>query len=816
MTHEIDDPKWTTYALDELPGSERAELDTELRAFPDVRRFIEETREAAALIREAFALEPVTMLSARQRQAIEERARSAWPRPLRKRWGLLAIAAAAFIALAVPFWKHRSPKLQPTTVREGSPPKDRGPMSSAERTGAPAVRDTARLPKTPHKRVPIDREPSPLPDPRSLDFELPLYARSSSEPLRALLPPPVQPFEAPKSTGVLSGRLIDQTGSVIPGAAISIQHQATGATRKIVSDENGRFEVPDLPPGELRLDIALAGFKSIHRLVAIKAGEFREVDAVLEIGNVTETVTVTGEAPPIQTAVAETRARVKGPAFVGGSIRREKEIGERLGRRVGNDRKPQFRTEAYDQIVDNPFVRLTQVPRATFSIDVDTASYANVRRFLNEGRLPPNDSARIEEMVNYFRYHYPEPTGRDPIAIQIDSAQAPWSPEHRLVRIALRAKDIHLTRRPPSNLVFLIDVSGSMQPANKLPLLKSALRLLTEKLTENDRVSIVVYAGASGLVLPPTSGSDRDTVLHALAELEAGGTTNGASGIQLAYQVAQANFVTGGINRVILATDGDFNVGMTSQGELIRLIQEKAKTGVFLSVLGFGMGNYKDSTLEKLADKGNGNYAYIDTLNEARKVLVEQMSGTLITVAKDVKLQIEFNPVEASAYRLIGYENRVLNHEDFNDDLKDAGDIGAGHSVTAFFEIIPPGLPIPAANVDPLKYQTPARPNRTSGSRELLTAKLRYKEPDGQRSRLLEVSLRDSGASFAEADPDFRFAAAVAAFGMILRNSPYKGSASFESILEIAHASTGEDDGGYRKEFIQLVEKARALAAGGK
>jgi Ca-activated chloride channel family protein len=415
-------------------------------------------------------------------------------------------------------------------------------------------------------------------------------------------------------------------------------------------------------------------------------------------------------------------------------------------------------------------------------------------------------------MVNYFRYHYTEPKGKDPVAIRIDSASAPWSPEHRLVRIAIKAKEVDLLERSPSNLVFLIDVSGSMEPENKLPLLKSALRLLLDKLSEKDRISMVVYAGASGLVLPPTSGSDRPAILAALDRLQAGGSTNGASGIQLAYETAEANFITGGINRVVLATDGDFNVGITSQGDLIRLIQDKSKSGVFLSVLGFGMGNYKDSTLEKLADKGNGNYAYIDTLNEARKVLVEQMSGTLITVAKDVKLQIEFNPAEVGAYRLIGYENRALNHEDFNDDTKDAGDIGAGHAVTALFDVIPRGVPIPAASVDELKYQKPSRPNSAAGSRELLTIKLRYKEPDGKQSRLLEVPFLDTRKSFSQADQDFRFAASVAAFGMILRESPYKGNSRVEEVLEIARESLDGNEDGYKAEFIQLVEKARSIA----
>jgi Ca-activated chloride channel homolog len=473
--------------------------------------------------------------------------------------------------------------------------------------------------------------------------------------------------------------------------------------------------------------------------------------------------------------------------------------------------RPPFNTEAYDRITDNPFIRVSQDPLATFSIDVDTASYANVRRFINRNQLPPKDAVRIEEMVNYFTYDYPQPAGPHPILAQMEVASAPWSPQHRLVRIGIKGKDLNVNRRPASNLVFLIDVSGSMQPSEKLPLLKTAMKMLVENLTENDRVSMIVYAGASGMVLPPTSGDRKDVILRALDNLEAGGSTNGALGIQLAYSLAAENYIPRGTNRVILATDGDFNVGVTNQGDLIRLIEDKAKSGVFLSVLGFGLGNLKDSTLEKLADSGNGNYAYIDTLNEARKVLVEQMGGTLVTIAKDVKIQIEFNPAEVNAYRLIGYENRVLRNEDFNNDLKDAGDMGAGHTVTAMFEVVPAEVDIVVPGVDPLKYQTPSATVRSSSARETLTLKVRYKDPEGSESKLLEVPLVDSGKSFNSATTDFRFAASVAAFGMILRDSPYKGNTSIGAVLDIAEGSRGQDRNGYRAEFIGLVNRARSL-----
>ncbi len=473
--------------------------------------------------------------------------------------------------------------------------------------------------------------------------------------------------------------------------------------------------------------------------------------------------------------------------------------------------RPRFNTEAYDFISDNPFIRVDQDPRATFSVDVDTASYANMRRFLTLNQLPPKDSVRIEEMINYFTYDYPSPAGRHPVAAYPEVAAAPWNPEHRLVRIGIKGKDIDLTNRKPGNLVFLIDVSGSMDSPEKLPLLKSAMKLMIDNLNENDRIAIVVYAGSTGMVLPSTTGDRKGILLNALENLSAGGSTNGAAGIQLAYDAALSNFIKGGINRVVLATDGDFNVGVTNEGDLVRLIEEKAKSGVFLSVLGFGMGNYKDSTLEKLAGKGNGNYAYIDSLNEARKVLVEELGGTLMTIAKDVKIQIEFNPAEVNAYRLIGYENRILRHEDFNDDRKDAGDMGAGHTVTALFEVVPHGAAISLPSVDPLKYQQPPTPDVRVHAGEMLNIKLRYKEPDGTTSQLLEVPVADRHSGFEVASVDFRFAAAVASFGMILRESPYKAQSTLDAVIEIAAKSKGTDKNGYRDEFLNLARKARGL-----
>ncbi|MFZ5496694.1 MAG: YfbK domain-containing protein [Verrucomicrobiota bacterium] len=476
----------------------------------------------------------------------------------------------------------------------------------------------------------------------------------------------------------------------------------------------------------------------------------------------------------------------------------------------------EFSTETYGYRKDNDYQRVKDQPLSTFSVDVDTAAYANVRRFLNQGQRPPADAVRIEELVNYFSYHYTPPAGPAPFAAHLEVASAPWAPEHRLVRIGLKGREVSDAARPAANLVFLVDVSGSMQSPHKLPLVRQSLRLLVDKLRPDDRVALAVYAGSSGLALPSTPVSRKADILEAIDRLEAGGSTNGALGIHLAYDIAKANFIAGGVNRVILATDGDFNVGTTSEGELVRLVGEKAKSGVFLSVLGYGMGNLKDGTLEQLADKGNGNYAYIDSLAEARKALVEQAGGTLVTIAKDVKIQVEFNPAQVAAYRLIGYENRLLAKEDFNNDAVDAGEIGAGHTVTALYEVVPAGaeLPVETPAVDELKYQQVETPNakrQISNSGELLTVKIRYKEPAGDVSSKLEFALSDTGARFEEASQDFKFAAAVAAFGMALRDSPHKGSLTLADVSAWGRAGLGSDAGGQRGEFLGLVEKAQAL-----
>ena len=475
----------------------------------------------------------------------------------------------------------------------------------------------------------------------------------------------------------------------------------------------------------------------------------------------------------------------------------------------GDDYKSERQTggERYAEIAENPFLETMRAPLSTFSIDVDTASYANVRRYLNDGQLPPKDAVRIEELVNYFEYDYPQPIGDAPFSVNTESATAPWNRKHKIVSIGLQGKKVALEDTPPTNLVFLIDVSGSMNTADRLPLVKSGLRRLTEQLSAKDRVAIVVYAGTSGLVLNSTN--NRAAILNAIDNLEAGGSTNGGQGIQLAYKVALDNFIQGGNNRVILATDGDFNVGLQNDNELVSLIEAKRKTGIFLSVLGFGTGNTNDSMMEKLADKGNGNYAYIDSQEEARKALGEQVAGTLYTIAKDVKIQVEFNPAKVAGYRLIGYENRLLANKDFNDDTKDAGEIGAGHSVTALYEIVPAGQSIENDGIE-LKY-SPVAPSESSFNDELLTVKLRYKEPNGTQSKLLTQGLLDKGNSIENASDNLKFASAVAEFGMLLRGSRYKGNANFNNVGNLAQNSLGSDLKNYRSDFLDLVRKGNRL-----
>ena len=548
---------------------------------------------------------------------------------------------------------------------------------------------------------------------------------------------------AQTAVGTVTGSVKDPAGAAIAGVTVTIVGKGS-PPRTVLTDAQGEFRFQGLAAGDYTLTATLRGFAPFTTAVSVTAKAAR-VAIVLQAA---AAEFLQGPAATPAAADAYKSARELGRGMTGAvappGVLAPPPPGSPF-RSYPSQPRPPFNTETYDRIEDNAFRLVTQDPLSTFSIDVDTASYSNVRRFLNAGTLPPPDAVRIEELINYFRFDYRRPTvrlkpdttdgprdiARDaPFSVTTELAPCPWNPRHRLALVGLQARPLDTDHLPRRNLVFLLDVSGSMAPPDRLPLVRTAMRMLVDTLTAQDRIAIVVYAGASGLVLPSTSGAHKEAIHQAIARLEAGGSTNGAAGISLAYQVAQEHFVTGGINRVILATDGDFNVGVTNQGDLTRLIEEKRAGGVFLSVLGVGTGNVKDSTMEKLADKGNGNYAYLDSLHEARKVLVAEAGATLVTVAKDVKIQVEFNPSNVAAYRLIGYENRVLRNEDFNDDRKDAGEIGAGHTVTALYEIVPAGTEIDLPGIDPLKYQRPAAPATGAARDELMTVKLRYKAPD--------------------------------------------------------------------------------------
>lgn len=611
---------------------------------------------------------------------------------------------------------------------------------------------------------------------------------------------------AAQERGTIAITVVDSSG-VIPGAQVTI----TGPeTRSVFSNDRGEARFDGVRPGDYRVAIALAGWQTAHHSVKVAAGQIATLRALLQVATVQEAVTVAGGAAIVSgLSVASPPA----PPAAG--------YGAGVAGGLGGHWEPRWTPhrgrdeEKYKDPGENAFKSSSAEPLSTFSIDVDTASYANVRRFLNEGTLPPEGAVRIEELINYFKFDYPQPTGDDPFSITTDVAAAPWNPKHRLALVGLQGRAIVEKETPPRNLVFLIDVSGSMQPPDKLPLIKHGMQMLIDNLTARDRVAIVVYAGNSGLVLASTPGDRKERIRRALESLAAGGSTNGGDGIRLAYKMARENFIARGVNRVILATDGDFNVGVTTLNELERLIERERQSGVFLSVLGVGTGNINDATMELLADKGNGNYSYLDTMHEAHRVLVKEAGSTLITIAKDVKIQVEFNPRTVNAYRLIGYENRMLRDQDFNDDRKDAGEIGAGHSVTAIYEVVPAGVEIDRPTVDALKYSAPSAPPPPPRSApgkydgELMTVKLRYKAPDGDVSRLISATIANRVSPMTV---NLGFASAVAEAGMLLKNSPHAGTGSYAAAIERARRFKGDDPDGYRAEFARLMELAQTLA----
>ncbi len=586
----------------------------------------------------------------------------------------------------------------------------------------------------------------------------------------------------------LTGRVTDEQGVPLSGVTVQLKGAPTGT----ITDLRGNYKIT-IGQDDKTLVFSFIGYVTVEQKIGDRSiinvtmkPEIVAMDELIVTGYGVKRDYAAKAAPSVTGIAYESRASFQ---------------------RYNNN----FNTEGYASVNENGYKNVRNSPLSTFSIDVDNASYSNIRRFINNGTLPPADAVRIEEMINYFRYDYPEPHGEHPFSVYTELATCPWDTKHLLLQVGLRGKNIDKSSLPHSNLVFLIDVSGSMNSPNKLPLLKSAFGLLVNELRPQDHVAIVVYAGAAGLVLESTPGNRKEIIMRAIDNLEAGGSTAGGAGLRLAYKEAEKNFIKGGNNRIILATDGDFNVGESSNGGMERLVEEQRQLGIFITVLGFGMGNYKDDKMEIIADKGNGNYSYIDNLQEARRVLVREFGGTLFTIAKDVKFQLEFNPSKVDSYRLIGYENRLLNDEDFNDDTKDAGEMGSGHMVTALYEIVPSGSGGKVPSVDPLKYQTTRKTEEENFSDELLTIKVRYKQPDGNTSRLFEKPVRSNPVSADEVSVNLRFAAAVVEFGMILRESEYKGNSTLESAVRLAQSAKGEDEDGYRSELVRLIETARSM-----
>ncbi|HEY9007589.1 MAG TPA: von Willebrand factor type A domain-containing protein [Ohtaekwangia sp.] len=603
-------------------------------------------------------------------------------------------------------------------------------------------------------------------------------------------------FIAPAPRTITGKVTYAKDGSPLPGVTVILK----GTTTATVTDHLGMYSIV-VPESGGKLVFSYIGFQSKE----VKIGTSNTLNVSLQ-----------DDAKELQEVVIvkddKRLYRKQAPVRVAAEQAKTYDMSISMGN-VQPEPAEQWNTEEYDAINENIFHDALRNPLSTFSIDVDAASYSNVRRFINNGSRPPKDAVRIEEMVNYFDYDYNQPKGEDPFAVITEISSAPWNSKHKLVHIGLQGKKIATENLPASNLVFLIDVSGSMSDPNKLPLLKSSLKMLVEELRPQDHVAIVVYAGAAGLVLEPTSGADKKKIIESLDRLEAGGSTAGGAGINLAYATAKQYFKKGGNNRVILATDGDFNIGESSKAAMERLIEAKRQDGIFLTVLGYGMGNYKDSKMEVLADKGNGNYAYIDNITEARKVLVNEFGGTLFTIAKDVKLQIEFNPAKVKAYRLIGYENRMLKSEDFNNDKKDAGELGSGHTVTALYEIIPVGVESEFFKIDELKYQTTKVDPAAQKTEELMTIKLRYKKPDEDVSKLIVHPLKDNNIALGKTSDNFRWSASVAAFGMLLRESEYIKSFTYDDVVQLAQGSRGEDKEGYRIEFINMVKSFGLIAS---
>lgn len=815
-TYDPADPRLTAYVLGELEDDERQAVEAQLEQCAESRAAVEEIRETVGLVTSALAAEPAESLTDEQRTSITDEAvapatiqtarRSTW----RGRTASFAagVAATSVVILLVLPQLHR-------VVNQDSPQMNQmngenaiiATTSSGSKYGDEEISYTLEAQTLSQSGDDLNVLGPSLNATRQVGQSHARYARSGRTGQKTLQ-------ESVTSAGYLGGGEVNGVAQV----ELAERSQTVGESLSVQSD---------LPP-EITHELGnpsvahstgpapiVDGFSSSARTKRVQ-----DWDRKLNISlGMAKSAGKTFSAQP-----ANSNTRIAGVSRFGVPV--SEDNGEQAANGPGDEtRLFSFYTgkdgkskasanEQYLPIIENPFLSPNNDPLSTFSIDVDTASYSNVRRFLKHGQFPPANAVRIEELVNYFHYDYPEPADGQPFSVNLEAGPCPWNSEHRLVRVGLKGKEIDKSQRPPSNLVFLLDVSGSMRDANKLPLVKTAMEMLVGEMTEDDRIAIVTYSGQAGLKLPSTSGQDKTRIVDAIQALSAGGSTNGEAGIKLAYEQAVGNFIEDGTNRVILCTDGDFNVGTSGNAELVTLIQDKAKSNVFLSVFGFGMGNLKDGKLEQIADKGNGHYGYIDDEQEARKVFVEEAVGTLYTIAKDVKIQVEFNPQQVGGYRLIGYENRMLAAKDFNDDTKDAGEIGAGHTVTALYEVVPVDKLPAKKSVDNLKYQKPVQVNDDDKvAQELLTVKLRYKQPKEEKSTKIDFTLTDNKPRNQMPSVDFEWAASCAGFGLLLRNSQYRGQADFDLIRELAMGSRGDDESGRRREFLDLVYTAHALRA---
>lgn len=835
-----DSPELTAYALGELSPTERAKIEDALKTSAELRAELADIQQTIGLLHHELASQPAVALSPEQRAALLEHATQSpsaaaestsdanpftestetagastranpwgWIEPLLawRRELLWATVGACAVAVVIGSWTRR-PQTQLALVHPPAPPKaapQTRPLQTSGKAEAVPVPAPVQGPTPPPAIAggplkPVVRpEPYPRPaTPPTSTLTADATPSASGTLETAVAPPPTQPLpQSPRPVPVAPVNRPSATSIQTTKSEVMVTSTATSA-------RGDRAASPREPAREQQ--------RYISDMVKASKGDAREKR---ESDSRAERKSALSIASEVKT-LSESKLSGEVAVAMAGSARTMSLDGHER-ERLRHPGSPTPRGEGYAPIEENKFRFGIEQPLSTFGLDVDTASYANVRRHLQAGSLPPRDAVRLEELINYFHYDYPQPRGEHPFLAAIEIADSPWKQGHKLVRIGLQARSRDRIERPPANLVFLVDVSGSMSPENKLPLVKSSLRLLLDQLQEGDRVGLVTYAAGSRVLAEPTAvdAEGKAQLLAAIDALNAGGGTHGSAGIQAAYELARRHFKPGQVNRVILCTDGDFNVGVTTPGGLEELIVREAKSGVFLTVLGYGIGNYQDATAEGLADKGNGNYAYIDSFSEARKVLSEQIDGTLVTVAKDTKVQVEFNPDRVRTYRLLGYENRALQDRDFNDDTKDAGDIGIGHQVTVLYDIEPEtGRP---AGVDPLRYQgspkaqeKPVR-SRSAHEDELLFLKIRYKSPEGATSRLIETPVKDMNRGFDQASADFRFAVAVAGYGMLLRQSPNAEGLSWEAVARMAERSQGTDKGGYRAEFIDLIRKARAL-----